>query len=132
MSTTIPSAPSPPRILTVTATPSGSTVELNWLPPLHPNGAVRYDIEYEPAVTPGFTMVEGGTDHYFYLTLPKEFVTYNIRVVAVSTQGSRSGESNTVLVCPGRSRQGAWYMHKCAQNLSHFLRNLCAHVLPKL
>ena len=40
-------------MLTVIGEPTGSTVELNWLPPLHPNGAVRYDIEYEPAMTPG-------------------------------------------------------------------------------
>ena len=91
-------------MLTVTALPSGSTVELNWLPPLHPNGAIHYEIEYEQAMTPGFTTVEGGTDLYFNLTLPKEFVTYNVRVVAVNTQGSRSGESNTVSVCPGRNR----------------------------
>ena len=111
----LPSAPSAPRMLTVTGTLSGSTVELNWLPPLHPNGAIRYEIEYEPAMTPGFTMVEGGTDLYFNLTLLKEFLTYNVRVVAVSSQGSsRSGESNTVSVCPGRNRQGVWCMHKCA------------------
>ena len=93
-------------MLTVTALPSGSTVELNWLPPLHPNGAIHYEIEYEQAMTPGFTMVEGGTDVYFNLTLPKEFLTYNVRVVAVSTQDSRSGASNIVSVCPGSSRQG--------------------------
>ena len=121
MSTAIPSAPSPPRILTVTATPSGSTVELNWLPPLHPNGAIRYEIEYEQATTPGFTTVVGGTDLYFNLTLPKEFLTYNIRVVAVSSQGSRSGASNIVSVCPGRNR-GVWYIHKYVDNnFSHFL-----------
>ena len=112
ISTTIPSAPSAPRMLTVTGTPSGSTVELNWLPPLHPNGAIRYEIEYEPEMIPGFATVVGGTDLYFNLTLPEEFLTYNVRVVAVSTQGSRSGESNTVSVCPGRNR-GAWYIHKC-------------------
>ena len=93
-------------MLTVTTLPSGSSVELNWLPPLNPNGAIYYEIEYEPAMTPGFTTVVGGTDLYFNLTLPKEFLTYNIRVVAVSTQGSRSGESNIVSVCPGSSRQG--------------------------
>ena len=59
-------------------------------------------------------MVEGGTDLYFNLTLPEEFLTYNVRAVAVSTEGSRSEESNTVSVCPGRNRQGAWHMHKCA------------------
>ena len=57
-------------------------------------------------------MVEGGTDLYFNLTLPKEFLTYNIRVVAVNAKGSRSGESNIVSVCPGMNR-GAWCMHKC-------------------
>ena len=105
MCTAIPSAPSAPRMLTVTATPSGSTVELNWLPPLHPNGAIHYEIEYEQAMTPGFTTVVGGTDVYFNLTLPKEFLTYNVRVVAVNAHNSRSGESNTVSVCPGSSRQ---------------------------
>ena len=58
-------------------------------------------------------MIEGGTDLYFNLTLPEDFLTYNVRVVAVNTQGSRSVESNTVSVFPGRNR-GAWYMHKCA------------------
>ena len=101
-----PPDPSPPRMLTVTATPSGSTVELNWLPPLHPNGAIHYEIEYEQAMTPGFITVVGGTDLYFNLTLPKEFLTYNIRVVAVSAHDSRSGVSNMVSVCPGSSRQG--------------------------
>ena len=128
MSIAIPSAPSPPRILTVTGTRSGSTVELNWLPPLHPNGAIHYEIEYEPAMTPGLTMVVGGTDLYFNLTLPKEFLTYNVRVVAVSTQGSRSGESNTVSVCPGRNRQGAWYMHKCVHKTCLTSYVTCVHM----
>ena len=115
MCTAIPSAASAPHMLTVTATPSGRTVELNWLPPLNPNGTIHYEIEYEQAMTPGdtFTTVVGGTDLYFNLTLPEEFLTYNIRVVAVNTQGSRSGASNIVSVCPGSSRQGMWYMHKC-------------------
>ena len=112
LSTAIPSAPSAPRMLTVTATPSGSTVELNWLPPLYPNGDIRYEIEYDPAMSSGDPVNAGSSSTlYFTLTLPNEFLTYNVRVVAVSTQGSRSGESNTVSVCPGRNR-GAWYMHK--------------------
>ena len=130
----IPSAPSPPRILTVTGTPSGSTVELNWLPPLHPNGAIHYEIECEQTLTPGFTTVIGGTDLYFTLTLPKEFLTYNVRVVAVNTQDSRSGASNIVSVCPGRNR-GMCMVYTCTNvyaRLSHFLCNLCADVLPKL
>ena len=136
MSTTIPSAASASHMLTVTATPSGSTVELNWLPPLNPNGAIRYEIEYEPAVTPGdtFTMVVGGTDLYFNLTLPKEFLTYNIRVVAVSTQGSRSGASNIVSVCPGSSRQSTWYIHKCVHKTCLTSCITCVHMysIPKL
>ena len=94
-------------MLTVTATPSGSTVELNWIPPLNPNGAIHYEIEYEQAMNPGFTTVVGGTDLYFNLTLPEEFLTYNVSVVAVNAQDSRSGASNIISVCPGCSRQGA-------------------------
>ena len=117
MSTAIPSAPSTPRMLTVTATPSGSTVELNWLPPLHPNGAIHYEIQYEPAMSSGDPVTAvNSSSLYFTLTLPNEFVTYNVRVVAVNTQGSRSGESTMVSVCPGRNRR-AWYMHKCVRKI---------------
>ena len=63
--------PTAPHMLTVTGTPTGSTVELNWLPPLHPNGAIRYEIEYEPAVPPGDTVTAGNSNTpFFTLTLP--------------------------------------------------------------
>ena len=131
----IPSAPSPPRILTVTGTPSGSTVELNWLPPLHPNGAIHYDIEYDQTLTPGFTTVVGSTDLYFNLTLPKEFLTYNIRVVAVSTKRSRSEASNIVSVCPGRNRGMYMYAHAqmCTQDCpTSYVTCVHMYYIPKL
>ena len=85
-------------MLTTTGAPTGSTVELNWLPPLHPNEAIHYEIEYEPAVTPGDPVNAGSSSSpYFTLTLPNELQTYNVTVIAVNTQGSthsrsRSGE----------------------------------------
>ena len=96
-----PTGPSPPRMLTMTGAPTGSTVELNWLPPLHPNGTIHYEIEYEPAMTPGDPMTVRSTSSspYFTLTLPNEFLTYNVTVAAVNTQGST--RSNTLPVCPG-------------------------------
>ena len=88
--TAIPTAPSPPRMLTTTGAPTGSTVELNWLPPLHPNRAIHYEIEYEPAMTPGDPVNAGSSSSpYFTLTLPNEFLTYNVTVAAVNTQGKQ-------------------------------------------
>ena len=90
-------------MLTMTATPTGSTVELNWLPPLHPNGAIRYEIEYEPAMTPGDPVYAGSNSSlYFNLTLPNEFLSYTVRVVAVNSQG-RANSSD--LLCLGKNRE---------------------------
>ena len=81
-----------------------STIELNWLPPLHPNGAIHYEIEYEPAVTPGDTMNAGSSSSpYFTLTLPNEFLSYNVRVAAVNTQG-RASSNVLVIGCTGSER----------------------------
>ena len=102
--TAIPTAYSPPRMLTMTGEPSGSTVELNWLLPLHPNGAIHYEIEYEPAVAPGDPVNVGSSSSpYFTLTLPYEFLTYNVTVAAVNTQGKTRSGVLTVM-CPGRVR----------------------------
>ena len=110
--TTVPTAPTPPRLLTMTGEPNGSTIELNWLPPLHPNGAIHYEIEYEPAVTPGDPVnAKSSSSPYFTLTLPSEFLTYNVRVAAVNTQG-RAQSSNVVAVCPGMNRQSGMYVCK--------------------
>ena len=90
-------------MMTMIGTPSGSTDELNWLPPLHPNGAIHYEIEYEPAVTPGDPVNAGSSSKlYFTLTLPNEFLSYNVTVVAVNTQGRAS--SNVLLDCTGTER----------------------------
>ena len=95
------SAPSPPQMLTLTKTPTGSTVELNWLPPLHPNGAIHYEIAYEPARTPGDTVNAGNSSSpYFTLTLPSDLLTYNVRVAAVNTQG-RTISNALVIMCSG-------------------------------
>ena len=103
--TYIPTAPSPPRMLTITGAPTGSTVELNWLPPLHPNGAIHYEIEYEPAMTPGDPVnAESSSSPYFTLTLPNEFLTYNVTVAAVNTQGQATSGVLTVM-CSGRDSE---------------------------
>ena len=93
-------------MLTIVGAPTGSTVELNWLPPLHPNGAIiRYDIEYILATASGDPVTsQGSSSSYFNLTLPEEFQTYNVRVVAVNAQDSVRSEF--LPVCPGRHREG--------------------------
>ena len=99
-----PPVPSPLRMLTMIGEPNGSTIELNWLPPLHPNGAIHYEIEYEPVMTPGDPVNAGNSSSpYFTLTLPNEFLTYNVRVAAVNTQGS--AQSSALPLCPGKNRE---------------------------
>ena len=96
-------APSPPRMLTVTRTPAGNIIELNWLPPLHTNGAIHYEIEYEPAVTPGDPVNAGSSSSpYFTLTLPNKLLSYTVRVRAVNSRGSAT--SGDLVVYPGKSR----------------------------
>ena len=91
-------------MLTMIGEPTGSIVELNWLPPLHPNGAIHYDIEYEPAVTPGDPVNAGNSSSlYFTLTLPNDLLSYNVRVVAVNGQG-RTSSSVLVIGCTGPER----------------------------
>ena len=103
-------APSPPRMLTVIGTPFGSTVELNWLPPLHPNGAIRYEIEYEPAMTPGDPVMAGSSNTpYFTMTLPNDHSSYTVRVRAVNSRGSAT--SGDLVVHPGKSRIGVCYTY---------------------
>ena len=106
--TSIPTASSPLRNLILTRDPHGSTIELNWLPPLHPNGAIHYEIEYEPAVTPGGPVNAGNSSAssprpYFTLTLPNEFLTYNVKVAAVNKAGHVN--STILLNCLGRDRE---------------------------
>ena len=88
---------------------NGSTIELNWFPPLHPNGAIHYEIEYEPAMTPGDPVNAGSSSSsYFTLMLPNEFLTYNVRVAAVNTQ--RQAQSDVLAVCPGMNQERGMYV----------------------
>ena len=96
---------------------TGSTVELNWLPPLHPNGAIHYDVEYEKVIPPrdsgqlrNVVTIQSSSSFYYNLVLRNEFRTYNVTVVAVGTQNMGS-EIAIVLVCPGRNREGVCYTH---------------------
>ena len=45
---------------------------------------------------------------YFTLTLPNEFLTYNVSVAAVNTQGQ--ARSDILPVCLGKNREGGQYM----------------------
>jgi len=101
-----PSAPTPPRMLTTSGNTTSSTVELNWLPPLHPNGDIRYEIEYEPAVTPGDPVnARSSSSLYFTLTLPNEFLTYTVRVAAVNVNSKERTKSSDLLLCLGKNRE---------------------------
>ena len=111
-------APTPPRMLTMIGEPNGSTIELNWLPPLHPIGAIHYEIEYGPAMTPGNPVNAGSSGSpYFTLTLPNEFVTYNVRVAAVNTQGQAQSEVLSV-PCLGQSKERGLYSKLCIFTLT--------------
>ena len=93
-------------MLTMIGEPIGSTIELNSLPPLHPSGAIHYEIEYEPAMTPGDPVNAGNSSiPYFTLTLPDEFLTYNVRVTAVNTRSLWSAKSNALPLSPGENRE---------------------------
>ena len=109
-------------MLTIAGNTTTTTVELNWLPPLHPNGAIHYEIEYEPAMTPGDPVNAGNSSSpYFTLALPNEFLTYNVRVAAVNTQGMGSAQSSVLPVCLGENREeGLQYMI-----MAHVLLNIC-------
>ena len=73
---------------------------------------MRYDIEYELAAASGDpSTLQGSNSSYFNLTLPEEFQTYNVTVVAVSTSGSV--RSDFFPVCPGKHREGVWEIHIC-------------------
>ena len=88
--------------------PTGGTVELNWLPPLHPNGAIHYEIEYI-RIRPSGNPMNAGTSNspYFTLTLPNENRMYFVTVFAVNNKG-RARNRITITV----TKTG---MYKCKQ-----------------
>ena len=84
--------PSPPRYLTITRV-FDDGIELNWIPPREPNGAIRfYIIKY---TTQDGTQQEINTTNninYYTLTGLERGQTYNnIRVVAVNSAGGGGG-----------------------------------------
>ena len=115
-------APSPPRMLIMTGAPTGSTVELNWIPPLHPNGAIHYEIEYELATASGDPVNAGSSSSpYFTLTLPNEFQSYNVRVAAVNSQG-RANSNVLLVMCSAAGRGKVYYCEQLVfSQTQHFL-----------
>ena len=108
-------------MLTMTGTPTGSTVELNWLPPLHPNGVItRYEIDYELSMTPGDPVNAGSSGSlYFTLTLPNEFLSYNVGVTAVNSQGRAN--SNDLVMCSAAGRGKAYCKQLVCSQTQHSL-----------
>ena len=69
-------------------------IELNWIPPLEPNGHVYYLIEYNDG-NRNVSVNTSSESTYFNLTGLQRGVTYNITVVAVNTAGRN--DTGTVL-----------------------------------
>ena len=114
-------------MLTTTGEPSGSTVELNWLPPLHRNGVIHYEIEYEPAMKPGGpvnAVTISSSSPYFTLTLPSEFQSYNVRVAAVNTKG-RAKSTDLLVMFSGTERGICNVLHAVDYNMFHFMIDCC-------
>ena len=61
-------------------------IELNWIPPLEPNGDVYYLIKYSDGNTTD-SVNTSSESTYFNLTGLQRGVTYNITVVAVNSAG---------------------------------------------
>ena len=104
------SVPNPPRLLRKIRDIENG-VELNWLPPVNPNGVITsYEIEYTTNST--FTTIretiltKNSLLHYNW-TEP-EFPTYYMRVRAVNSAntdtGTMSEPSNVIELCLGTER----------------------------
>ena len=101
--------PTKPRRLTRIGAPTGSTVELNWLPPLHPNGAIHYEIEYLPIRPSGDPVTAGSSSSpYFTLTLPNENRMYFVTVFAVNSKGRARSTRNRITITVTKTG-----MYKC-------------------
>jgi protein tyrosine phosphatase len=101
--TTTESAPTAPRLLTVVRSTSTS-VDLNWIPPRHPNGVIHYEIEYSTnkSFVDSTTINTESNSTYHTVSDVPEFPRYYFRVVAVNNAGvGRALSSNIVDVCLG-------------------------------
>ena len=79
-----PSAPRYPCIIGDDTLSDG--IELNWIPPLEPNGDVHYLIEYNDGNRTA-SVNTSSVSTYLNLTGLQRGVTYNITVVAVNSAG---------------------------------------------
>ena len=106
------SVPSPPRLLRITRNIDNG-VELNWLPPVNPNGVITsYEIEYTTNST--FTtfsrtvLTQNSLTHYNWTGPEFQFPTYYMRVRAVNSAntdtGTMSESSNVIELCLGTER----------------------------
>ena len=104
------SVPSPPRLLSITRDIEHG-VELNWLPPVNPNGVITsYEIEYTTnsnfTTISGTVLTQNSLTHYNW-TGP-EFPTYYMRVRAVNSADSDvdpiSEPSNVFKICLGKEK----------------------------
>ena len=93
-------------------------VELNWLPPVNPNGVITsYEIEYTTNSTfttiSGTVLTQNSSTHYNW-TGP-EFPTYYMRVRAVNSANTDTGTmyepSNVIKLCLGKERSRGTYMY---------------------
>ena len=104
-----PSAPRYPYIIRVNA----DGIELNWIPPLEPNGDVYYLIEYNDG-NRTIPVNNSSRSTYFNLTGLQRGVTYNITVVAVNSAGRN--DTGTVLSHthnPQRKYQSMFIIRNC-------------------
>ena len=98
------SAPTAPRLLTVVRSTSTS-VDLNWIPPRHPNGVIHYEVEYSTSenFVQSTTFSTASNSTYHTVSDVPEFPQLYFRVVAVNSAGAgRSTPSNIVVdICLG-------------------------------
>ena len=111
------SEPSAPRYPSIIGDDTDG-IELNWIPPLEPNGDVYYLIVYSD----GNRTVSVNTSSestYLNLTGLQRGVTYNITVVAVNSAGrsdtgpvlnyTREEQSKYLSICDKLNCQLSWY-----------------------
>ena len=111
------SEPSAPRNPCIIADDTDG-IELNWIPPLEPNGDVYYLIEYNDGNKTA-SVNTSSESTYFSLTGLQRGVTYYITVVAVNSAGSSDtgpvlNYTHTLLskylsICDNLNCQLSWY-----------------------
>ena len=84
---------------------TSTSVDLNWIPPLHPNGVIHYEIEYSTSenFVENKTIISTGSNNTYYtVNGVLELSRYYFRVLSVNTGGvGRSSSSDVVNVCLG-------------------------------